>query len=59
MYKSLSDRLSGIFDRLKGRGSLSEDDVNAAMREIRLALVRNWLKALTLHKWLLKLLTTN
>ncbi len=39
MYKSLSDRLSGIFDRLKGRGTLSEDDVNAAMREIRIALL--------------------
>ena len=39
MYKSLSDRLSGIFDRLKGRGTLSEDDVNAAMRELRIALL--------------------
>ena len=39
MYKSLSDRLSGIFDRLKGRGTLSEDDVNAALREIRIALL--------------------
>lgn len=39
MYKSLSDRLSGIFDRLKGRGALSEDDVNTAMREIRIALL--------------------
>lgn len=39
MYKSLSERLSGIFDRLKGRGTLSEDDVNVAMREIRIALL--------------------
>lgn len=39
MYKSLSDRLSGIFDRLKGRGTLSEDDVNTALREIRIALL--------------------
>ena len=39
MYKSLADRLSGIFDRLKGRGVLSEDDVNIAMREIRIALL--------------------
>ncbi len=39
MYKSLSDRLAGIFDRLKGRGVLLEDDVNAAMREIRIALL--------------------
>lgn len=39
MYKSLSDRLSGIFDRLKGRGTLSEDDVNTALREIRIVLL--------------------
>ncbi len=39
MYKSLSDRLSGIFDKLRGRGVLSEDDVNSAMREIRIALL--------------------
>lgn len=39
MYKSLSDRLSGIFDKLRGRGVLSEDDVNTAMREIRIALL--------------------
>ncbi len=39
MYKSLSDRLTGIFDRLKGRGTLSEEDVNTALREIRIALL--------------------
>jgi signal recognition particle subunit SRP54 len=39
VYKSLSDRLSGIFDKLRGRGVLSEDDVNSAMREIRIALL--------------------
>ncbi len=39
MYKSLSERLSGIFDRLKGRGILSEEHVNTAMREIRIALL--------------------
>ena len=39
MYKSLSERLSGIFDRLKGRGILSEKHVNTAMREIRIALL--------------------
>ncbi len=39
MYKSLSDRLSGIFDKLRGRGVLNEDDVNSAMREIRIALL--------------------
>jgi signal recognition particle subunit SRP54 len=39
MFDTLSDRLGGIFDRLRGRGALSEDDVAAAMREIRVALL--------------------
>ena len=39
MFDSLSDRLGGVFDRLRGRGALSEDDVRAAMREVRVALL--------------------
>ncbi|MGJ8537796.1 MAG: signal recognition particle protein, partial [Parasphingopyxis sp.] len=39
MFDSLSDRLGGVFDRLKGRGSLNESDVRAAMREVRIALL--------------------
>jgi len=39
MFETLSDRLSGIFDKLTGRGSLSESDVDAAMREVRRALI--------------------
>src|ERR671918_2159223 len=39
MFESLSDRLSGVFDRLRGRGALSEADVRAAMREVRIALL--------------------
>ncbi|WP_226017840.1 signal recognition particle protein [Novosphingobium sp. FKTRR1] len=39
MFDSLSDRLSGVFDRLRGRGALQEDDVRAAMREVRIALL--------------------
>ncbi len=39
MFDSLSDRLSGVFDRLRGRGALSEDDVRGAMREVRIALL--------------------
>jgi signal recognition particle subunit SRP54 len=39
MFESLSDRLSGIFDRLKGRGALNEADVAEAMREVRVALL--------------------
>ncbi|WP_265570649.1 signal recognition particle protein [Sphingomicrobium nitratireducens] len=39
MFDSLSDRLSGVFDKLRGRGALSEADVRAAMREVRVALL--------------------
>ncbi|MFC4295065.1 signal recognition particle protein [Novosphingobium tardum] len=39
MFDSLSDRLGGVFDRLRGRGALSEDDVRSAMREVRIALL--------------------
>lgn len=39
MFENLSNRLTGIFDRLRGRGALSEQDVAAAMREIRVALL--------------------
>ncbi len=39
MFQTLSQRLTGVFDKLRGRGLLSEDDVNAAMREIRIALL--------------------
>ncbi|MBI1237765.1 MAG: signal recognition particle protein [Alphaproteobacteria bacterium] len=39
MFESLSDRLGGVFDALKGRGALSEADVRGAMREVRLALL--------------------
>ncbi len=39
MFESLSDRLSGVFDKLTGRGALSEKDVKAAMREVRRALL--------------------
>jgi signal recognition particle subunit SRP54 len=39
MFDTLSDRLSGIFAKLTGRGALSESDVADAMREIRRALL--------------------
>ena len=39
MFDSLSDRLGATLDGLKGKGRLSEDDINNAMREIRLALL--------------------
>ena len=55
MFETLSDRLQGVFQKLRGLGKLSEADVDAALREVRLALleadvnfkvVRNFLKSL-------------
>jgi len=39
MFDTLSDRLGGVFDKLKGRGALREQDVRDAMREVRIALL--------------------
>jgi signal recognition particle subunit SRP54 len=39
MFESLSDRLQGVFKKLANRGKLSEGDVDAALREVRLALL--------------------
>jgi signal recognition particle subunit SRP54 len=39
MFDALSDRFDGIFARLRSKGVLSEDDVDEALREIRLALL--------------------
>lgn len=39
MFESLQARLGGVFDRLRGRGALSEADVDAALAEVRAALI--------------------
>lgn len=39
MFDVLQERLSGVFDRLTGRGALTEADVDAALREVRVALL--------------------
>jgi signal recognition particle subunit SRP54 len=39
MFESLSGRLNDVFDRLKRRGALREEDVQAALRDIRIALL--------------------
>jgi len=39
MFESLSDRLSGVFDKLTKQGALSEADVTTALREVRVALL--------------------
>src|ERR1700730_8066325 len=39
MFENLSKRLEGIFNNLGGQGKLTEEDVNTALREVRLALI--------------------
>jgi signal recognition particle subunit SRP54 len=39
MFESLSQRLDGVFDRLRGKGKITEKDVADAMREVRQALL--------------------
>ena len=39
MFENLSDRLSGVLDRLTRQGALSEEDVKNALREVRVALL--------------------
>ncbi|MFD3258301.1 signal recognition particle protein [Paenibacillus lentus] len=38
-FEGLTSRLQGVFSKLRGKGKVSEDDVNEAMREVRLALL--------------------
>ena len=39
IFEGLADRLQATFKKLRGHGRLTEDDVNAAMREVRMALL--------------------
>jgi signal recognition particle subunit SRP54 len=39
LFDALTERLTGVFDRLSGRGVLSEKDVDEALREVRIALL--------------------
>lgn len=38
-FEGLSEKLQGVFKNLKGKGSLTESDINEAMREVKLALL--------------------
>ena len=38
-FESLTDRLNGVFKKLRGKGKLTEADIKAAMREVRMALL--------------------
>ncbi|MDR1735281.1 MAG: signal recognition particle protein [Oscillospiraceae bacterium] len=40
-FEALGEKLAGVFKRLRGKGRLSESDVKAAMREVRLALLES------------------
>ena len=39
MFENLQDRLGNIFNQLRGRGAISEQDVDLSLREIRRALI--------------------
>lgn len=39
MFENLTDRLEGVFKKLRGHGVLTEDNINEAMREVRMALL--------------------
>ncbi|KAA5604781.1 signal recognition particle protein [Roseospira marina] len=39
MFEGLSGRLGDVLEKLRGKGSITQDDVNAAMREVRIALL--------------------
>ena len=39
MFESLSEKLQAVFDRLGRKGRLSEEDVDLALREVRVALL--------------------
>ncbi len=39
IFEGLSEKLQNTFSKLKGKGKLNEKDVNAAMREVKMALL--------------------
>ena len=39
MYENLTTKLGTVFDRLRGKGAVTEADVDAALREVRVALL--------------------
>ena len=39
MFESLSDRLNGVFEKLRSRGRVTEEDLKVALREVRIALL--------------------
>ena len=41
MFENLQNKISGIFDKLKGKGVIDETSLNEALREIRVALLES------------------
>ena len=41
MFENLTDKISGIFEKIKGKGIIDEDTLNNVMREIRVALLES------------------
>ena len=39
MFESLSDKLNSVFSKLKGEGKLTEKNIDAGLKEVRLALL--------------------
>ena len=39
MFENLTDKLVSAFDKIRGRGTLSEGDIATAMKEVRMALI--------------------
>ena len=39
MFENLTDRLEGVFKKLRGHGILTEENIKEAMREVRMALL--------------------
>jgi len=39
MFENLTDRLEGVFKKLRGRGTLTEENIQDSMREVRMALL--------------------
>ena len=41
MFQSLTEKITGIFDKLKGKGFINEETLDSVMREIRVALLES------------------
>lgn len=54
-FESLSDKLQGVFKKLKGKGKLTEKDVKEALREVKLALLEADVNFLVVKKFIKKI----